>query len=106
MSAAPKRLLKRLPALLMLYRLGHPPHKGPATMDDYIPLPHINALAYCPRRFYYEYVEAEMLVNEHVVEGRLLHGPSDEGGTIRRDDIRQERRIYVWSDRLYLAGII
>ena len=75
-------------------------------MDDYIPLSYINALAYCPRRFYYEYVEAEMLVNEHVVEGRLLHGPSDEGGTIWRDDMRQQRRIYVWSDRLHLAGII
>ncbi len=75
-------------------------------MDDSIPLSYINALAYCPRRFYYEYVEAEMLVNEYVVEGRLLHGPSDEGGTIWRENIRQRRRLDVWSDRLHVAGII
>jgi CRISPR-associated exonuclease Cas4 len=75
-------------------------------MDDYIPLAYINALAYCPRRFYYEYVEAEMLVNEYVVEGRLLHGPADEGGTVWHENVIQRRRVYVWSDRLHLAGII
>ncbi len=75
-------------------------------MDDYIPLSYINALAYCPRRFYYEYVEAEMLDNEYVAEGRLLHGPSDEGGGIWRENVTQQRSIYVWSDRLHLAGII
>lgn len=75
-------------------------------MEDYIPLAYINALAYCPRRFYYEYVEAEMLDNEYVVEGRLLHGPSDEGGGVWRENVTQQRRIYVWSDRLHLAGII
>jgi CRISPR-associated exonuclease Cas4 len=75
-------------------------------MEEYIPISHINALAYCPRRFYYEYVQAEMLVNEHVVEGRLLHERSDEGSTVWRDEVVQERRIYVWSDRLRLAGLV
>ena len=75
-------------------------------MDDYIPISHINALAYCPRRYYYEYVQAEMLLNEHVAEGRLLHESSDEGGTIWRDEVVQKRRIYVWSERLGLAGFV
>jgi CRISPR-associated exonuclease Cas4 len=75
-------------------------------MDGYIPLSYINALAYCPRRFYYEYVCAEMLDNEYVAEGRLLHEPSDTGGTIWREDSTQQRKIYVWSDRLHLSGII
>lgn len=75
-------------------------------MDEYIPISYINALAYCPRRFYYEYVHAEMLENEYVVEGRILHAPSDEGGKVWRDEVTQQRKIYVWSDRLQLAGII
>jgi CRISPR-associated exonuclease Cas4 len=73
-------------------------------MDDYIPISYINALAYCPRRFYYEYVEAEMLDNEYVVEGRDLHAPSDEGDTVWREDVVQRRRVYIWSERLRLAG--
>jgi CRISPR-associated exonuclease Cas4 len=75
-------------------------------MDDYIPISYINALAYCPRRFYYEYVQAEMLINEHVVEGRLMHERSDQGDTTWRDEAVQQRRVYVWSDRLRLSGII
>lgn len=75
-------------------------------MDDYIPISYINALAYCPRRFYYEYVQAEMLLNEHVAEGRLLHEHADEGGTLWRDEVVQERRVYVWSDRLRLSGLV
>lgn len=50
--------------------------------DDYIPISYLNALAYCPRRFVYEYVQAEMLVNEHVFEGALRHGPADSGTTV------------------------
>ncbi|GIV97919.1 MAG: CRISPR-associated protein Cas4 [Herpetosiphonaceae bacterium] len=75
-------------------------------MEDYIPISFINALAYCPRRFYYEYVQAEMLLNEYVVEGRLLHEHSDEGGTLWKDGVVQQRRVYVWSERLRLAGLI
>ena len=75
-------------------------------MDDLLPISHINALAYCPRRFYYEYVEAEMLINEYVVEGRDLHAPSDEVSTVWRDEVVQQRRVYVWSERLGLAGFV
>lgn len=71
---------------------------------DSIALSLINALAYCPRRFYYEGVEAEMLDNEYVIEGRDLHAPSDESSTVWRDERVQRRRVYVWSDRLRLAG--
>ncbi len=40
---------------------------------DYLPLSQLNAYAYCPRRFYYEFVLGEMLVNEHVLGGQQLH---------------------------------
>ena len=48
---------------------------------DYIPLAMLNALAYCPRRFAYEFIQGEMLYNEHVVEGSLRHQGVDLGGT-------------------------
>lgn len=75
-------------------------------MDDYLPISHINALAYCPRRFFYEYVQAEMLLNEHVVEGRLLHERTDSGQSVWREGVVQERSVYVWSDRLKLVGLV
>jgi CRISPR-associated exonuclease Cas4 len=73
---------------------------------EYIPLSHINALAYCPRRFVYEYVQAEMLVNEHVLEGTLKHGPVDSGTTVWGEGVVQQRRVYVWSVALGLAGFV
>jgi len=73
---------------------------------DLIPISMLNALAYCPRRFVYEYVQAEMLVNEYVVEGTLLHGAVDEGGRTWLEQGVQERRMYVWSDRLGISGIV
>lgn len=71
---------------------------------DYIPLAMLNALAYCPRRFGYEFIQAEMLLNEHVVEGTLRHQGVDLGGTVWLTDAVQERRVYVWSERLKIAG--
>ena len=35
-----------------------------AEAPDYIPLSHLNAYAYCSRRFYYEFVLGEMVVNQ------------------------------------------
>ena len=75
------------------------------TQPDFIPLSMINALAYCPRRFGYEFIQAEMLVNEHVVEGTLRHQGVDLGGKEWIGEAVQQRRVYVWSERLKLAGL-
>jgi CRISPR-associated exonuclease Cas4 len=75
-----------------------------SIQPDYIPLAMINALAYCPRRFGYEFLQAEMLLNEHVVEGALRHEGIDLGGTTWTGTAVQQRRVYVWSERLKLAG--
>ena len=40
---------------------------------DTIPISLLNALEYCPRRFYYEFVQGEMLVNAPVLDGTLKH---------------------------------
>lgn len=74
------------------------------TQPDHIPLAMINALAYCPRRFSYEFVQAEMMLNEHVVEGTLRHEGVDLGGNAWIGEAVQRRRMYVWSARLRLAG--
>lgn len=71
---------------------------------EYVPLSMLNALAYCPRRFVYEFIQAEMLLNEHVVEGYLRHEGVDLGSTIWLEDAVQRRRVYVWSERLRIAG--
>ncbi|WP_129674520.1 CRISPR-associated protein Cas4 [Candidatus Chloroploca sp. Khr17] len=71
---------------------------------EHIPLAMLNALAYCPRRFGYEFIQAEMLYNEHVVEGLLRHQGVDLGGTTWLSEAVQERRVYVWSERLSVAG--
>lgn len=71
---------------------------------EYIPLAMLNALAYCPRRFGYEFIQSEMLLNAHVVEGQLRHQGVDLGGTAWLAEAVQERRVYIWSERLRLAG--
>lgn len=73
---------------------------------DYIPISMLNALAYCPRRFGYEYLQAEMLINEFVAEGKILHSSVDSGGRSWIDAGVQERAFYVWNSHLKIAGIV
>lgn len=74
-------------------------------VPDTIPLSLLNALEYCPRRFYYEFVQGEMLINEFVLEGTLQHQRTDTPGqqTIDHDGIRT-RRVHLCSERLHLSG--
>lgn len=73
---------------------------------EYLPISHLNALVYCPRRFFYEYAQGEMLVNEHVLQGRIQHQRSDAGGARISEGVFVMRRVYVYSDRLRIAGLI
>jgi CRISPR-associated exonuclease Cas4 len=79
-------------------------------MSDYgeipepIPLSHLNAYAYCPRRFYYEFVLGEMVVNEHVLGGQQLHERVDLPGSSTREEKKQLRHIYVCAPKLGAVG--
>jgi CRISPR-associated exonuclease Cas4 len=79
-------------------------------MSDYgeipesIPISHLNAYAYCPRRFYYEFVLGEMVVNEHVLGGQQLHERVDLPGSSTRDEKKQLRHIYVCAPKLGVVG--
>ena len=77
-------------------------------MDEYdmeaLSISYLNALEYCPRRFYYECALSEFLDNAHVVEGTMRHGRSDSGRTTSEDGVTTHRRVWVWSERLRLSG--
>ena len=72
--------------------------------SEYIPISHLNAYAYCPRRFYYEFTLAEMVVNEHVLEGQQLHERVDRFGSSTRDEKVQLRHMYLCAPTLGLTG--
>lgn len=75
-----------------------------AERPDFLPISHLNALEYCPRRFYYEFVLGEMVVNEHVLEGRLRHERVDESLREREGEQVTLRRVFLFSERLRLVG--
>lgn len=78
--------------------------KTAIEVPDYISISYLNALEYCPRRFYYECGLSEMLVNAHVLEGSLRHERVDSGGSRSEEGILRQRRTYVFSDRLRIVG--
>jgi CRISPR-associated exonuclease Cas4 len=71
---------------------------------EYLPISALNALEYCPRRFYYEHVLGEMIINEHVLEGTLKHETSSSGEKRWDDEGLLLRRVYVFSDVLKISG--
>ncbi|MBE9182541.1 CRISPR-associated protein Cas4 [Oculatella sp. LEGE 06141] len=75
-------------------------------MEDYLPLAYLNAWEYCHRRFYLEYVLGEMKDNDHILLGRHLHRNINEAGVIQEGTARMHQQQWVWSDRLFVSGII
>lgn len=71
---------------------------------EIIPISSLNALEYCPRRFYYQFVQGEMLVNEFVLEGTLAHERVDQPGTHTTVGEMQTTRLYLYSEALQLSG--
>jgi len=72
--------------------------------QDYLPISMLNQLEYCPRRFWLMYVQGEMEVNAPVLEGLLQHQRVHQEGTSREGESIIHRRVYLWSDRLRVAG--
>ncbi len=74
--------------------------------ESYLPLSYLNQLAYCPRRFWYMYVHGELEINAPMLEGTFQHQTrADKPGTETDDHGRTaHRRLWVWSDRLNIAG--
>ena len=70
-----------------------------------LPISSLNAMEYCPRRFYYQFVQGEMLVNEFVLEGTLEHQRVHQAGThgTGAEEI-ETTRLYLYSEALHLSG--
>jgi CRISPR-associated exonuclease Cas4 len=64
----------------------------------------LNQLAYCERRFWLMYVHGEMEINAPVLEGIQQHERVHSSGTERSGELTVRRRVYLWSDRLRVAG--
>lgn len=73
-------------------------------MEDYLPLSMLNQLEYCERRFYLMHVRGEMEVNAHVLEGQLRHESVHAPGAEQSGEKLIHHRVYLWSDRLGVAG--
>ena len=72
---------------------------------EILPISSLNALEYCPRKFYYQFVQGEMLVNEFVLEGTLAHQRVHQEGThTMAEGGMQTTRLYLYSEALHLTG--
>ena len=72
---------------------------------EMIPISSLNALEYCPRKFYYQFVQGETLVNEFVLEGTLAHQEVHQPGTqTTAEGEIQITRLYLYSEALRLSG--
>src|SRR5436190_12926741 len=49
------------------------------VLPDYLPARMLNEFVYCPRLFYYEWVEGVFAHNRETVEGELRHQKLDQG---------------------------
>src|SRR5437588_1785352 len=75
------------------------------NVPDSIPISALNTLEYCPRRFYYQFVQSDMVINEFVLEGTLLHRRVNQAGTQTvGQDVIQTTRLYLYSEELRLSG--
>ena len=74
--------------------------------NDHLPLSYLNQLTYCPRRFWYMYVQGEIEINAPMLEGTYQHQTRvDKPGSDTDDRGRTaHRRLWVWSDRLQIVG--
>ena len=75
------------------------------SSEEIISISSLNALEYCPRKFYYQFVQGEMLVNEFVLEGTLAHERVHQAGTqLTAEGEMQTTRLYLYSEALRLSG--
>lgn len=74
----------------------------PDATPDYLPARMLNEFVYCPRLFYYEWVEGLFAHNRETVEGALRHAKLDEKqeALAPADEIPPDERIHARSVQL------
>lgn len=75
-------------------------------VPESIPISALNALEYCPRRFYYQFVQGDRLVNEFVLDGTLAHKRVHQQATRQTTRVGEisTTRLYLHSERLRISG--
>jgi CRISPR-associated exonuclease Cas4 len=73
---------------------------------DYLPLSYLNQLEYCERRFWLMFVEGEIAINAPMLDGIYRHQRTHESSAEQQGDLLIHRQVYVWSERLRLAGLV
>ena len=73
-------------------------------MDDFIFLSALNQYDYCPRRYYYMFIENVFTENEHTVEGLLQHERANSGERSIQGETLQLRSVYLYSRSLGICG--
>jgi CRISPR-associated protein Cas1 len=75
-----------------------------------IPLSMLNALVYCPRRFYLEHVEGVFVRNAEVEDGRIKHKRVDRkekaGKTFKENNAFRTRSVFLSSQAYGICGVI
>lgn len=77
---------------------------------DLIPLAMLNALVYCPRRFYLEQVEGVFVINAPVLDGKQKHAKVDDPSramkTRKSGDEFQTRSAQFGSEKIGIIGVL
>ncbi len=71
---------------------------------DLIPFSMINAYAYCPKRFYIEYILGDFEESSDTVEGKIKHKIADSGKTFKKQGKRT--RVYIASEKYGIHGFL
>ncbi|MEF3193360.1 MAG: CRISPR-associated protein Cas4, partial [Halothiobacillaceae bacterium] len=72
--------------------------------DDPIPLSALQHWAYCPRQCGLIHLEQIFEDNLHTARGQAVHRLVDEPGFEMKAEVKVERALPLWSDRLGLIG--
>jgi CRISPR-associated protein Cas1 len=76
--------------------------------SNLIPVRALNQVTYCPRRYWLEYVEGLMVINEYVADGVMKHRRVDDARTAYRSrkerDAIHTRSVSLASEHLGLTG--
>ena len=76
------------------------------VIPEMMPLSYINQYAYCPRRFWYMYVQGEMIENVHVARGIAHHERAHTAGyESTTSGMIARRSVHVFSTALGITGI-
>ncbi len=73
-------------------------------LPDYLPARMVNEYVYCPRLFYYEWVEGLFRESADTVEGKFQHGRVDRGSGALPEKSDSEDRIHARSVTQALSG--